>query len=76
MPSFETKATAPEVEADQIAAPAARAQSPLMAEKPECRTCPNREKCHGQRPEVTDETLVRLIAEAVLEVLKEQSRRR
>lgn len=47
-----------------------------MAEKPECRTCPNRQRCHGQAPQVTDETLVRLIADAILEVLKEKGRGR
>jgi hypothetical protein len=45
-------------------------------EKPECASCPNRMHCHGRRTEVTEDTLVRLIADAVIEVLGETQRRR
>ncbi len=41
-------------------------------EKESCRTCPNRERCHGKKPEVTRETLLRLIHDTVLEVLSER----
>jgi hypothetical protein len=42
-------------------------------EKESCRTCPNREKCHGKKPDITQETVMRLVRDAVLEVLKERS---
>ncbi len=44
-------------------------------EKEACRTCPNRERCHGKKPDVTRETLMRLIHQVVLEVLSERDQR-
>ena len=41
-------------------------------EKPSCAGCPNRERCHGRKPVVTQETVVRLVREVVLEVLAER----
>ena len=41
-------------------------------EKDSCRTCPNRQRCHGRRPDITEETVMRLVKDAVLEVLKER----
>lgn len=43
----------------------------LREEKDSCRTCPNRERCHGKKPEVTRETVMRLVRDAVIEVLGE-----
>ena len=45
-------------------------------EKPECTSCPNRMRCHGRRTVITDDTLVRLIADAVADVLTEHLRHR
>ena len=41
-------------------------------EKDSCRTCPNRQRCHGRSPDITQETVMRLVRDAVLEVLKER----
>lgn len=41
-------------------------------EKDSCRTCPNRQRCHGRSPDITQETVMRLVKDAVLEVLKER----
>jgi hypothetical protein len=41
-------------------------------EKESCRTCPNRRRCHGRSPDITQETVLRLVKDAVLEVLKER----
>lgn len=41
-------------------------------EKDSCRTCPNRKRCHGRSPDITQETVMRLVRDAVLEVLKER----
>jgi hypothetical protein len=41
-------------------------------ERDSCRTCPNRQRCHGRAPEITEETLVRVICDAIVEVLAEQ----
>lgn len=42
------------------------------AEKDSCRTCPNRQRCHGRSPDITQETVMRLVRDVVLEVLKER----
>lgn len=42
------------------------------AEKDSCRSCPNRQRCHGRSPDITQETVMRLVRDAVLEVLKER----
>lgn len=41
-------------------------------EKDSCRSCPNRQRCHGKRPDITQETVLRLVKDAVLEVLRER----
>jgi len=41
-------------------------------EKESCRTCPNRQRCHGRSPDITQETVMRLVKDVVLEVLKER----
>jgi hypothetical protein len=41
-------------------------------EKDSCRSCPNRQRCHGRSPDITQETVMRLVRDAVLEVLKER----
>ncbi len=40
-------------------------------EKESCRSCPNRQRCHGQWPEVTQQTVIRLIEDTVREVVLE-----
>lgn len=44
----------------------------VKPEKDSCRTCPNRQRCHGRSPDITQETVMRLVKDAVLEVLKER----
>lgn len=41
-------------------------------EKESCQSCPNRQRCHGKQTVVTQETVLRLIRDAVLEVVRER----
>lgn len=41
-------------------------------EKDSCQSCPNRQRCHGKPTVVTQETVLRLIRDAVLEVVRER----
>lgn len=41
-------------------------------EKASCQSCPNRLRCHGKPTVVTQETVMRLVRDAVLEVLRER----
>ncbi|MBS1150582.1 MAG: hypothetical protein H6Q89_2280 [Myxococcaceae bacterium] len=52
-------------------------EAPAVAkeEKESCRTCPNRQQCHGKRPDLTQDTLLRLIRDTVIEVLAQQEGR-
>ncbi len=43
---------------------------PSKPEKESCRTCANRVRCHGKVPEVTKDTIVQLIDEALREALR------
>ena len=45
-------------------------------EKPSCRTCAHRQRCHGTAPEVTRETVLQLIREATVEVVTEWEARK
>ena len=47
------------------------AGSALREESADCRTCPNRERCHGRKPVVTSDTVMRLVRDTVIEVLRE-----
>lgn len=51
---------------------ACRTSSGPKPEKDSCRSCPNRQRCHGKRPDITQETVLRLVRDAVLEVLRER----
>ncbi len=40
-------------------------------EKESCRSCAHRVRCHGKAPEVTKDTILQLIDEAIREVLRQ-----
>lgn len=44
-------------------------------ERPECVSCPNRERCHGKKPVITQQTVLALVREVVREVLAERGLR-
>lgn len=41
-------------------------------EKDSCQSCPNRQRCHGKATVITQDTVLRLIRDAVMEVVKER----
>lgn len=48
------------------------AEGGAKPEKESCQSCPNRQRCHGKATVVTQETVLRLIRDAVLEVVRER----
>jgi hypothetical protein len=45
-------------------------------EKESCRTCAHRVRCHGKAPDVTQDTILQLIDEALREVLRQPDARK